>query len=375
MSMPMAITKETTASRIQLREQFDAILAATKSNGYQLEDIIPQNIQDRFGDVVELKDARRYNEQVEAREKELYAANEKLTAELEEKQAEIDCQPRVFEYLKVDVNQLNHQIEYYKKLADDATDRTVRYQARLQEAMKKQKFGDEISKKIERLEAAVEHHRAEIVKLVNENRVAVTIHDDMQESLKQALALKDEKIARLTASIQKIETDKSTTDEITEACNSLIDTLEAETNLTSAQLNEHSILVQRNEKQVSAAVCEIIPLNRFYDRAFDILRLYHSIFRRLADPRTMTIVHLPAQELDDLFWGADEDMYQYCEVHASIQSEGVAQDAMRVQVELLANHATRLHTSLGVMRDDTIGFLERIGREPSVWWALKARFV
>jgi hypothetical protein len=80
------------------------------------------------------------------------------------------------------------------------------------------------------------------------------------------------------------------------------------------------------------------------------------------------------QELNMLFRAASEDMYQYREVHALMQVEGLAQDAMRMQVEMLADHAARLHGSLSAMRDDTVGFLGRITREPSVWRAMKARF-
>ena len=314
-------------------------------------------MRSQFNGLVQLKVARARIEEVEAREKKLQTANEKLKTELGEKQQELDCKPGEFTHLELNVKQLNHQIDYYKKLAEDAQSRANRYHARLQEFTGKQKRKDDTTTQIKHLQAVIQ------------------AYEKMHLSYKQTLCMKDEEIAQLTTKMKTIETDKSAMDEISEACSSLIDTLEAEANRTAVQLNQHSLAMQRNEKQVSAAVSELLPLNRFYDRAFAILRLYQIVFQSLADPCSVRITSMPTRELNILFRAADDDLYQYCEVHKMMQTEGLAQDTMRVQVEMLADHAKRLHGSLDAMRKDTVGFLERIGREPSVWRAMKARFI
>jgi chromosome segregation ATPase len=353
----MASNNRSTISRSQLQQQLSDIFAAARSNGYQLDEIMPEDVKGQFKGWKKLKAARTCIQEVEAREKELQAANDKLLAELKEKQEELDCKPEETTYLELNVKQLNHQIEYYKKLAEDAHGRADRFHVRLQELTGIQKREDETATQIKHLEAVIQ------------------AYDKMQASYKQTLATKDEEIAHLTTNMQTIQNDKSAQDEITEACSSLIDTLEAETNRTAIQLNHHSLAMQHNEKQISAAVSELLPLNRFYDRAFAILRIFQLVFQRLADPRAVRITALPARELDRLFRAADEDLYQYREIHRLMQVEGLAQDAMRLQVEMLGDHAARLHGSLGAMRKDTVGFLERITREPSVWRAMKARFV
>jgi molybdopterin converting factor small subunit len=355
--LSMAFTKESTVSRSQLQQQLSDIFAAAKSNGYKFEEVIPEDMKSQFNGLVQLKVARTCIKEVEAREKELQLANEKLIAELEEKQQRLDCKPGELTHLELNDKQLNHQIDYYKKLAEDAQGRANRYHARLRELTNKQKRENETATQIKHLEAVIQ------------------AYDKMHVSHKRTLAMKDEEIAHLSTKMQTIETEKSAMDEITEVCSSLIDTLEAETNRIAIQLNHHSLTMQHNEKQVSAAVSELLPLNRFYDRAFAILRLYQAVFQRLADPRAVSITSLPTRELNALFRAADDDLYQYGEVHKMMQVEGLAQDAMRVQVEMLADHATRLHGSLGAMRKDTVGFLERIAREPSVWRVMKARFV
>ena len=353
----MAFTKDSTVSRRQLQQQLSDILAAAKSNGYKLEEVVPEEMKSQFSGLVQLKVARARIEEAEAREKKLQAANDKLTAELEEKQQELDCKPGEFTHLELNVKQLNHQIDYYKKLAEDAQSRANRYNSRLLELAAKQKREDDTTTQIQHLQAVIQ------------------AYEKMHVSYKHTLSTKDKEIADLTTKMKTIETDKSAMDEISEACSSLIDTLEAESNRTAIQLNHHSLAMQRNEKHISAAVSELLPLNRFYDRAFAILRLFQIVFQRLADPRSVRITSMPTRELNILFRAADEDLYQYCEVHKLMQVEGLAQDAMRLQIEMLADHAKRLHGSLGAMRQDTVGFLERIGREPSVWRALKARFV
>jgi hypothetical protein len=353
----MASNNGSTISRSQLRQQLSDIFAVARSNGYQFDEIVPEDVKGQFNGLTELKAARTCIQEGEAREKELQAANYMLLAELKEKQEELDCKPGETTHLELNVKQLNHQIEYYKKLAEDAHSRADRFHVRLQELTGIQKREDETTVRIKHLEAVIQ------------------AYDKMQTSYKQTLATKDEEIAHLTTKMQTIENDKSAQDEIAEACSSLIDTLEAETSCTAIQLNHHSLAMQRNEKQISAAVSELLPLNRFYDHAFAILHLFQLVFQRLADPHAVRITSLPTCDLDRLFRAAGENLYQYHEVHRLMQVEGLAQDAMRLQVEMLGDHAARLHGSLGAMRKDTVGFLERISREPGVWRAMKARFV
>jgi hypothetical protein len=78
----MASKNGSTISRSQLQKQLSDIFAAARSNGYKLDEIMPKEVKGQFSSSTELKAARACIQEVEAREKKLQAANDKLLAEL-----------------------------------------------------------------------------------------------------------------------------------------------------------------------------------------------------------------------------------------------------------------------------------------------------
>ncbi|KAF2034040.1 hypothetical protein EK21DRAFT_57209 [Setomelanomma holmii] len=364
--------------RGNIQKQLSHVLSLINAEGYNLEEVMPQEMQDHFTDMAALKEAKAYIKEIEAREKQLQAENADLSAKLSLKQAEIDDQPEEFKALQVDLAQAQRHIDYYKKLADDAQDHAERYERKMREAVKGQATADDEGRKIQRLERELADYAAATFKLLEQNR-AMAEHRDTQQEREQAfIDEKNAQIADLINHANMLEVEKleavELSEKVSETYDSLIQNLEEETLTAAEVLNRHSVslieMVKSNDQLYSAVASEMAPLKSFFDHAYNTMAIYQEVFQSLADPNCGSIESLP-QALDLTLDAANEDILRFQLISVALQDDGTAQEKVRGQVSDLAQIAARMYITLEGIKDDISDFLNRLQSDANAWLSLK----
>jgi hypothetical protein len=375
------------SNRGEIQNQLTQILSVVNAENLKLEDVMPEEMQDHFQDMIALKEARAYIKEAEAREKELQAANNNLLAQLKAKQAEIDSQPEAFTTLKVDLRQAQHRIEYYKKLTENSQERAEWYQRKLLETKEQQTASDEDALKIQHLQAELEHQQATNVKLSQENRTMSALHDKLLEA-------KDNRIVDLAAYVNQLENEKRqhndaittltlqfatekleledakvASEQVTEACETLIDSLERETSSATDVVNRRTI---SHDMLYSGIIAQITPLNRFYDHAFGVLGIYQSLFHNLASSKSPVSTNLP-KSLDAMLDAAADDLDNFTGIADMIKCGTEVQDRVRLELDDMANIAARMYSSLDAIKEDVEGILFRLRNDSDTALAMKMR--
>jgi hypothetical protein len=337
------------SGRGDIQKQLLQVISIINAKGYGLEDVMPDEVRDYFQNMTALKEARTYIKDIESREKDLQAENAYLLIELKSKQAKIDEQPLEFKAMNVDLQQSQHQIDYYKGLADDAQIRAERYQRKLAEAFKLQTTADDDARKIQRLERDLIDREAAIYKLIVENRTTTAMinHYNQLE-------------AETTETIEDHE-------KVSKAHDSLIDILEQDsmTTVEAFNLNSAKLLnrIDLSDQLHSTIASELALLHSFYEHTFSILDVYLSVFQKLSDPTSRIIPSIP-QSLDEIMDAANDKLYSWQHVSADLHAHNSVQSEVLCQVDDMVNVAARIYTSLESIRDFVSGFLDRLSSDP-----------
>ncbi|KAF1844413.1 uncharacterized protein K460DRAFT_408699 [Cucurbitaria berberidis CBS 394.84] len=357
-------------NRGELQEQISRILAVAKAQGYNIQDVMPNEMLDQLQGVTEIKAARAYVKEIEGREKNLQAQVDKLLIKLKAKEEELTNQPEEFEALMVDLQQAQRQVDFHKGIADDATKRAERYQRKMVDAVEKQTIVDEAALKIERLEAELHNQQAAYLKLAKENAKIAELAEKQREQDQETIDEKNKQLDTLMSHANMVEAES---EKFSETFTTLIDTMESEHCIATAAANEKALLLLQTDQLYSAVVSEITPLNRFFDRAVKVLGIYQLLFQALSDPYNHSITSLP-RSLDVLMAGAVDDLDIYQNVHRALRAGNIAEEQVRVQLDGIAGNAGRMYSSLDGIKDDVAGFLSRLRSEPDAWWAMKGKF-
>lgn len=356
----------TMSSRGEIQKQLSCILSVANAQGYKFQEIIPQEMQDHFENLTALTDARTYIKELEAREQILLEQKNELSAKLQVKQAELDDLPEEFKALKVDLQQAQHSIEYYKGLADNSQERADRYQRKLACAEKKQSAAEDESRRIQRLQVELEYQQSINTKLSEEVREVTEHHEILHEQDKA-------KIATITERVEELLKEKVESEQVADAYDSLIDTLEKESQDVAEAVKRKSLSLRDSDALYAAVSSELEPLDRFFDHALVILKLYQTVFHNLSDPNQPIINNLP-EALDDLMDLASEDLTAFQIISDMFQIEGLAQEKVRMHVNKLAKSAANMYNGLDNIKDDLSGFLTRVRSNPDAWLFMKGRF-
>jgi chromosome segregation ATPase len=368
------------ASLGDIKRQLSILMNSIKAHGFKFEDVMPDEMQHHFQDMTALSEAHAYIKEVETNETELEAANASLRGRLQAKQAEIDNQPEEFKALKVDLQQSERRIDYYKKIAEHEQSRAELLERKLVEANNLQSAANNDARKIQRLEQNLKDCEVTAFKLLEENRRLTDQFEVQEDESIKLIGEKEAAVSALRDYANKLEAEKLQVDEDSEETNntlgSIIDTLEDETRSAAEVANSKSAMFysQRdfNDQLFSTIVSELGPLNRFYDRVTDILGVYQSILKNLSDPHSSVVASTP-RSIHSMLESANDQLYAYREVSANLRTEfdlqkfGLAQEAVISQVDNIANVAARLYTNLDTFKVEMSGFVDRLRNEPDAW--------
>ncbi|RAR11993.1 hypothetical protein DDE82_000333 [Stemphylium lycopersici] len=354
-----------------IQSQLSQIISDARVEGFKMEDVMPDETQEHFQKINDLKDAREYIKEMECREKDLQMANSSLQARLKEKEDELENQPEEYKTLKVDIQQAQRHIDYYKELAENSQRRAERYQRNLAQSTKEQVTTNEYVAKIERLEKELQCQQATIRQLQDENSCSAEIFASLRAEDAKIIAANEARLAEMLTHASQVETESET---FSEVYSDLVEKLETENLSAAFLLNDKGLLLRRMEMLYNIIVSEVTPLNRFFVRAFDVLQIYQFLFQALSDPYATGVGSLP-RDLDELMASATQDLHAYHELRKAFSDMGgIAEEQVRTELNGISKSADNILTSLYFIKGDVEGFLARLHREPSTWLAMKARF-
>jgi myosin heavy subunit len=350
-----------------MQQQISQTLTAAKTQGYKVEQVIPEELQVQSQEMTELKAAREFIKDLESRKQDLLIQNANLSNKLRSKQDEIDNPPAEIESLKMDLQQAHRDTAFYKDLAQNAERRAERYLRKLDSTVQAHVASDKAAATIERLQAHVEYQQTIIARLQSENFKQAQLFDQLRAGDMQVMAENNRKAA---AALQEASWVEFESEQVTEVYDGLIDTIETSHADTTALLNTRTALLHHQETLYSGIVSEVTPLTRFFTRALAVLQIYQVLFQTLSDPESSGITSLPPQ-IDTLLSNAAEDLKQYVVVHAALS--GFPEERVRNQLHELSGSANGMLSSFRYINRDVHTFLQRVKSDPIVRAALKAK--
>jgi hypothetical protein len=331
------------------------------------EDILPAEIEERFKELAELKQARVFIAELELRETELQTVNETLQNEAEKKQKAIDNLPDDHVARLTELHQAYRQIELHKQTEVHLNERAERYRQQLDDNVGKQHANTSAAAKIEALQAQVEHQQGTIAKLMDDNRKSEAIYKQLRESDKHTLESKTEQLAKKEALIAQLhqQIDDATDTLLTlKECDPLAvqeenvgllsrnlslseenKALQDQYTMVKEQLGEILATGQdgRKAQLFAAAISETKTLNRFFLNAFEVLKAFSCSFQT-TPVRSIIELHLDAAQealagcravkeavRPDTDGAGDHDLEEYTlckELDSMAVSAGVAMDSL-----------------------------------------------
>jgi hypothetical protein len=370
----------TMSSLGDIQRQFSQLLTTIKAQDLKLEDAMPQEMQDHFQDMAALKDTREYIKEIEAKEKDLDAANATLKTQLQAKQAEIDDQPAEFKSLVVELQQVKHRVDYYKNLSEHEQVRAERCERKLKEVTKLQAAADDDARRIQCLQQDVADSEAATFKLLEQNRTLAGQHEAELERLTKLNDDKDNTIFVLRNMVHQLEAEKTQVDQSSEeemdTYGSLLDTLEQEKESASQIANSKTAMFYSqqlfNDKLYATIASQLAPLNRFNDCVVDVLGAYQDMFDTFSDPSSLASARIPENvhillDLADDHLGAYQDISAELQGNSELGKYGEAQGAVVHQVNEIARSAAMQLDELNNLGKGVQAFLDRMRGASRPW--------
>ena len=358
-----------------LRQRMVAITTEAKKNGHKIEDIVPEEMLDRFQNLNALKNAKDYIKEVEDREKHLQEENESLKKRLAiaEKVAEDILEDR--KQFQIDSEQQSRQVEFLRELQQGAEANVSLYKSKYLELLKVQASSDEKDLKIKELEKECQRYQSVISKLTKESHSTAKVIDTIREQKEHALEKKETRIMELEKSLKDLEAYSKSVEDESERFEALyqdlMQRLEAENRDCAATINKEAEKMHKLAKERCAAVSEAVILRRFYEHCVDVLQDYQKIFRQLLNDKQQ-VIELP----DSLEFSLDSTRREYealFQIHTAFENEGIEMCAVRKELEGIAVAAILMQDKLHAIADDAADFLMVREEKPALWETMRMK--
>ena len=359
-----------------LRQRMAAILTEVMSQDHKLQDIIPEDLQDNFYCVKELKTAKECIKEGEEREKQLQQQNENLTKKLTAAEKAVKDLPEDHKQLQIDVGQLTQRVIFYKKLKNDAEDQARSATQKLLVALKNQVACDAKDAKIEALEELCARQTAITSKLTQETQKAGNMFQTLHDNHMLALEKKETKIMELEKTVKEVQDYSTQIEKESEgfetAYTDLVDRLEKENGDCATTLNEALKHIRTLNQVNAAAVSEAHILRKFYEYSNIVLLIYQKIFQQLLN-NSQQIIWLP-DSLQNTLDKAHRECEAFTIIHGAFKSEGIPDDRVREDLFGLVVAAKNMQESLQAIAGDVAKFLMALRQKPDLWLAIRMKF-
>lgn len=395
-------------SRGDLQKALSKILAEVKASGYKFEDVLPEDMEDHFPAMTDLKTAREYIKEVELREGEVKAENAVLLNKLATAKANPGKEAEEYEMVKVDLQQAHRVISYYQDLSETAERKAAKYERQWKEAATELKFTVKAAKQHEKLEIELSDLRTAHLEMSKQNddllehvgeerQECQKIIDNMKFQCRLLIEAKDKELAVMAAKVAKVEKVEAEDEAFSHAHTELIEMLqtqnsEVETENTELKTENISLRtlnstlqkqyidgeagfeekLSKQEALYCAVKSEMVPLRQFYDSVCEVLKLYQAVFQNLSDPKVKLFTSL-SPGLDQLMTAAADYVDVYRNMHQTLQAGGVVDEAVRNELQIMGNNATEMYNRLTAIHEYVAKLLECLDPEPAVRVTKKPR--
>lgn len=360
-----------------LRQRMTAVWQEAAISGYRLEDVIPEEMQDHFQNLTELRYAKEYIKDVEERETKLREEKDGLCKALEVEKKKVNELPDDHKQLQHDYKMVEKKAEFYKALMDRAEERANDYHARWQSAQKTQINSEATEMKITALDLENEQLRVNLMKKVQENQAVRDLFHELQARKEAALEEKNTQLTAKQIYITKMEAfyeeQEKENDTLEEKYNGLVQDMENENEDCAAALNLKTERLRIAEKHKMAAVSEVKILAKYYQRALQILHIYRSTFQQLLSLDDNKIMWLP-DDLQVTLASAQRECEDFDIMHEVMQMEGLNEDEVRGELTVLALSAKKMQECLQVIAGDVSSFLQTLRQKPDLRSIIKLKF-
>ncbi|KAL5116082.1 hypothetical protein ACEQ8H_005978 [Pleosporales sp. CAS-2024a] len=342
----------------EIKSQLSSLMVSIKAHNFNMEDAMPQEMLAHFHEMSAFTDARAHIKELEAKNEELTNKNGLLQSQLKAKQAEIDYQPAEHRALKVDLQQCELRVEFFKGISEHEQERADRFERKMKEALKSQEAANDDARRIQNLQQALTDGETMAFKLVEENRRLKDHYEAEHDKTLELIKEKEDMCFALRTYANRVEAEKAQADEdseqVNETLNALIDDLEEQTHSAAAEANSKSALFysQRdfNDKLFSTIVSKLTPLERFYDHAIEILSIYQAIVKSFlkSDPSDAAFI---LSSLEQVMISANNQLSAYDSIstdarnEADLEKYGLAQEAAVSRLDGIAQGAKRMRSN------------------------------
>jgi chromosome segregation ATPase len=359
-----------------LRQRMVALLTEAKSQGQQLQDIIPERLQDDFYGVKELCQAKEFIKEGEEREKILQSELETVKKQLAVSKKSVEDLPEDYNQLQIECGQLKGRVEFYLKLKDDAETEARTMNQKLLVALEKQVATDAKDAKIQELEELCARQTAINFELTQETRRTGSLFETLTANHMLALEKKEAKIMDLERIIKKVQQYSVMIEKESEGFEAeytgLVARLEKVNGDCATALHD-ALKDTRALGQINAAaVSEAHILRKFYDHANNVLLIYQKIFQQLLN-NNQQIIRLP-DSLQKTLDKAHRECEAFAIIHGALKIEGILDDRVLEELFGLSVSANKMQQSLQAIAGDVSKFVMALRHKPDLLLAIRMKF-
>jgi chromosome segregation ATPase len=372
----------TQTTLVELRTRMADLWKEANAAGYRNPaELLPEEMQANSHIVDELKGAKEYIKDVEAREVDLQSQVKDLKTQLEAEKEKVVAIPEDHKELLIEVELLKDRVEFYKGLQTDAERHQQLYINKWQAAIQSNTESSELHLKIAALQLENSQQRQAIVQLAEHDRQAHEVFQEAQMQDQALLAKKDTHIEFLQNSFNQVEERYNTLEDEKIDFEAAYEDLLARTEQQNEELvNRLNVMTQHAERLQrinNAAVCEAKTIRYFFHDCTLILSTIQQILSQVfsADEKSSeTIVYNP-DELHRLVSAARSQCDAFAIIRRVMQEQGLEVEEVRMELDGMWCSATKTHECLTKMEGDLEGFLEGLKMKPGLLGKMKGKFI
>lgn len=270
-------------SKNDFRQRIAQVYAEAKAQDLSFNDIVPEDVQEHFQN--ELTVAKDYAKDSDEREADQRAKIEDLEKQLKEANEAIQNMPEDHEQRLQDLILANNSTKFYRELYEVSQKDIEKLEAKVRTAGSKQMAIEEAKLAALRLREECNQHKENLTRAVQQNRTLRNRMETEQSNAAAVLSLKsiqvEELEQRLETSTKRLEEKKEEVDtleaehdRIQSAYDGLFENVELQTADATARLNTISALRNQEEKVRMTTVSELVPLRRFFEVYFSVMKRY-----------------------------------------------------------------------------------------------------
>ncbi|KAF2641768.1 hypothetical protein P280DRAFT_479049 [Massarina eburnea CBS 473.64] len=182
-----------------LRNRLSATIAEANAAGWKIIDVVPEEVQAHFQDLSELKQAREYIKEADAREADLQQKLSNTEQKLMAAEQAVKDLPDDHVQRLQDLTIATNSVLFYKSLHEAAENRANNFKKKWRELDQKQANINTVKSRADALQEECEHQKIIISNLITENRSKQNMIETAKDTHERAMEAKNQQLQALKA--------------------------------------------------------------------------------------------------------------------------------------------------------------------------------